>query len=44
MDDGPEKIEDDEILAQIQKQVRKVYTQSIISAGVITLIIALIPV
>jgi hypothetical protein len=44
MDDGPEKIEDDAVLAQVRKQARKVYMESIASASIVTLIFALIPV
>ena len=43
MDDGPEKIEDDAILAQVQKQVRKVYIESITSAALLTVIFAVVP-
>ena len=44
MDGGEEKIEDDPVLAQIRKQARKVYIQSIVASVVLTLIFALIPV
>lgn len=43
MDDGPEQIDDDAILAQVDIQVRKVYIESIASAALITVVFALIP-
>ena len=43
MDDGPEKIDGEAVLAQVRKQVRKVYIESILSAAALTVIFALIP-
>ena len=43
MDDGPEQIDNDEILAQVRKQVRKVYIESIASAALLTVIFAVVP-
>ena len=44
MDDGPERIEDPAILAQVRRQARKVYRESIAVALALTAVFMVIPV
>lgn len=44
MDDGSQEIEDADILAQVRKQARKVYMESIIASALLAIIFAVIPV
>jgi len=44
MDNGPEKIEDEQILRVLRRQARKVYLESILTAVVLTALCLLVPV
>lgn len=43
MDAGKEQIEDEAVLAQIRRQVRKVYMESIVAAIALTVLCLVIP-
>jgi hypothetical protein len=43
MDNGPEKIEDEQILRVLRRQARKVYLESILTAAVLTALCLLVP-
>ena len=43
MDNGPEKIEDEQILRVLRRQARKVYLESILTAVVLTALCLLVP-